>query len=210
MDIWSAVDFHGLQGVSLSYHGLLHGLQGNLCSGTWSTSSLSFCADLGVCRAAPLTLCHSSLWMKLHRFGVFSAFLTTLSQRHYHRCWWAQPCPAVGPFWSQVALALSVMEEASGSFSQKPPLYPPSTKTLPHRSNTGAQNWTQRSEVWTHRCWVEGKDQLPQSVFSTLCSAGEDFCDKIQASFFDENLYGWRFINSGWNLWCMGTCMSGV
>jgi len=50
VDICSAVDLHGLQGDSLPYRGLLHGLQGNLCSGTWHTSSPSFFTDLGICR----------------------------------------------------------------------------------------------------------------------------------------------------------------
>ena len=39
-------------GSSLSQHGLHKGLQGNLCFGTWSTSSPSFFTDLGVCRVA--------------------------------------------------------------------------------------------------------------------------------------------------------------
>ena len=39
VDICSTVNLHGLQGDSLPHHGLHHGLQGNLCSGAWSTSS---------------------------------------------------------------------------------------------------------------------------------------------------------------------------
>jgi len=39
VEICSTVDLHGLQGQSLPHHGLLHGLQGNLCSSAWSTSS---------------------------------------------------------------------------------------------------------------------------------------------------------------------------
>lgn len=66
---------HGLQGDNLLHHGLLHAcwgltlvgsqalhsqnqynrLQGNLCSGTWSTSSPSFFTDFGVCRIVSLT-----------------------------------------------------------------------------------------------------------------------------------------------------------
>jgi len=46
-------------GDNLLHHGLLHRLQGNLCSGAWSTSSPSF-TDLGVCRAISLTHSHSS------------------------------------------------------------------------------------------------------------------------------------------------------
>ena len=39
VDICSTMDLHGLHGDNLCHHGLHHGLQGNLCSGTWSTSS---------------------------------------------------------------------------------------------------------------------------------------------------------------------------
>jgi len=39
VDLCSTVDLHGLQGHSLPHRGLLHGLQGNVCLGTWSTSS---------------------------------------------------------------------------------------------------------------------------------------------------------------------------
>ncbi|KAK4806640.1 hypothetical protein QYF61_022946 [Mycteria americana] len=45
-DICSTVDIHGLQGDSLLHHGLHHGLQENLCSAAWSTSSPSFFSDL--------------------------------------------------------------------------------------------------------------------------------------------------------------------
>ena len=61
VDICSTVDFHELQGDSLPHHGLHHGLPGNLCSGTWSTSSPSLFTDLGVCRVVSLTYSHSSL-----------------------------------------------------------------------------------------------------------------------------------------------------
>ncbi|KAK4806603.1 hypothetical protein QYF61_013858 [Mycteria americana] len=44
-DICSTVDIHGLQGDSLLHHGLHHGLQENLCSAAWSTSSPSFFND---------------------------------------------------------------------------------------------------------------------------------------------------------------------
>ncbi|KAK4831110.1 LOW QUALITY PROTEIN: hypothetical protein QYF61_015413 [Mycteria americana] len=39
VEICSTVNLYGLQGDSLPCHGLHHGLQGNLCSSTWSTSS---------------------------------------------------------------------------------------------------------------------------------------------------------------------------
>jgi len=60
VDICSTMDLHGLQGHCLPHHGLLHGLQGNLCFGAWSTSFPSF-TDLGVCRVASLAYSHYSL-----------------------------------------------------------------------------------------------------------------------------------------------------
>jgi len=41
VDICSSMVLHGLQGYNLLDHGLLHGLQGNLCSSTWSAASPS-------------------------------------------------------------------------------------------------------------------------------------------------------------------------
>jgi len=67
VDICCTVNLHGLQWDSLPHHGLHHRLQGNLCSGTWSTSSLFF-TDLGVCRVVALTYSHSSLQLQLRRF----------------------------------------------------------------------------------------------------------------------------------------------
>ncbi|KAK4827475.1 hypothetical protein QYF61_018711, partial [Mycteria americana] len=66
VDICSTVDLHGLQGDSLPHHGLHQGLQGNLCSSPWSTSSPSFFTDLGGCRAVALTYSHCSLRLLLH------------------------------------------------------------------------------------------------------------------------------------------------
>ena len=85
VDICSTVELHGLPGDSLPHHGLPHGLQGNLCSGAWSTSSPSFFTDLGVCRAVSLTYSHSSLRLQLLLCSNFSPFLNLLSQRRYHR-----------------------------------------------------------------------------------------------------------------------------
>ena len=64
---------HGLQGDSLSHHGLLHGLQGNLCSGAWSISCPSFFTDLGVCRVVLSHILTPLFWLQLllHR-GFFS------------------------------------------------------------------------------------------------------------------------------------------
>jgi len=61
VEICSTINLHGLQGDSLLCHGLLHGLQGNLCSGAWSTSSPSFLTDLGVYRVVYLTSSHLTL-----------------------------------------------------------------------------------------------------------------------------------------------------
>ncbi|KAK4827032.1 hypothetical protein QYF61_013166 [Mycteria americana] len=52
MDICSTINPHGLQGDSLPHHGLHQGLQGNLCSGAWSTSSPSFFTDSASCKEA--------------------------------------------------------------------------------------------------------------------------------------------------------------
>ena len=82
VDICSTVDLHGLQEDSLPHHGLLHGLQWNLCS--WSTSCPSFFTNLGVCRVVSLTYSHSSLQLQLLLRSNFSPFLHTLSQSRYH------------------------------------------------------------------------------------------------------------------------------
>jgi len=65
----------------------------------------------------------SSCKMPLCR--CFYTFLNGLPQRHYHCHRWARPWPTVGPSWSQLALALLDVGEASSSFSQKPSLQPP-------------------------------------------------------------------------------------
>jgi len=83
--ICSTMDLHGLQGDSPPHHSPHHGLQGNLCSGTWSTSSPSFFTDLGVCTAVSLTSSHSSLPCCFCTVvGFFPHFLNVLSQRCYH------------------------------------------------------------------------------------------------------------------------------
>jgi len=70
---------------SLPHHGFLQGLQGNLCSSAWSTSSPSFFTDLGVCGVVSLTLSHSSLWLQLLMpRGFFFPFLIILSQMCYY------------------------------------------------------------------------------------------------------------------------------
>ena len=74
-------------------------------------------------------------------------FLNLLSQRHYHHRWWAQPRPVAGLSWSRLALAPSDTGEASGSFSQKAPLQPPATKTLPRKPSTVSYAYSRQSSV---------------------------------------------------------------
>jgi len=71
----------GLQGDSLPHHGL-HRLQGNLCSGAWSTSSPSFFTDVGVCRVVSHTYSQFSVWLQLQLHSNFFPFLNLLSERH--------------------------------------------------------------------------------------------------------------------------------
>jgi len=79
MCICSSIDLHEPWGDSLPHHGLLHGLQGNLCSSAWSTSSP--CSSLTLVFAelflTPPSLCKCC-------YAGFFAFLNMLSQRHYH------------------------------------------------------------------------------------------------------------------------------
>ena len=79
MEICFTVDLHGLQGDSLCHHGLLHGLQGNLCTSAWSTSSPSFCTDHGVCRIVLYILTHLS-WCKLLLYRVFCLLMYVITE----------------------------------------------------------------------------------------------------------------------------------
>jgi len=72
--ICSTVDVHGLQADSLPHNGLHHKLQGNLCSGAWSTSSPSFFPDLGVCRVISLTYSHYSVRLHVLPHRIFFPF----------------------------------------------------------------------------------------------------------------------------------------
>ena len=92
LEICSTMGLHGLQGHSLPHHGLHHGLQENLCSSAWSSSSPSFFTELGVCRVVSLTCSHSFLLVAWRQ-------LVASSHTNY-------PCS------------------------------PPAIKTLPHKSNT--------------------------------------------------------------------------
>ena len=115
VDICSTMDLHVLQGDNLHHHGLHHGLQGNLCSGTWSTS---FFTDLGVCTVVSLTYSHSSL-----PAAVAQQVLTLLEYvipEMLPLSLIGSVWPAAAPSWSQLELPLSYMREASDIFSQKP------------------------------------------------------------------------------------------
>ena len=117
--ICSPVGLHGCSD-SLPHHGLLHGLQRNLCSGAWSTSCPSIFTDLGVCRV--VALIYSHFFQLLHLYRFFSPFLTMLPRRCYHHCWWARPWPTVGH---------------SGSFQEllrSHACSPAATKTLPPKT----------------------------------------------------------------------------
>jgi len=78
VDICSGLVLHGLQGDNLLHHGLHHGLQGNLCSGGWSTSSPSILTGLSVCRVVSLTYSHSSLTGGVWHFLPFLKCITEL------------------------------------------------------------------------------------------------------------------------------------
>ena len=107
----------GAAGRVLPHHGVLHRLQGNLCSGAWSTCSPSFFTDLGVCRIISLTYSLFSLPAAVVQFFPLLKFI--LSQTHYHYRWWARPWPAAGQSWSWLAYVLLDMGAAFSSFSQK-------------------------------------------------------------------------------------------
>lgn len=68
---------HGLQSYSLLQHGLLQSLQGDICSGVWSTSSHSF-TNWG----ASFVLFCSPLFSPS---GILP-FLRCVSLRHHHHC----------------------------------------------------------------------------------------------------------------------------
>ncbi|KAM9639019.1 uncharacterized protein ACIBXB_013710 [Morphnus guianensis] len=144
VDICSTMDLPGLQGDSLPHHGLHHhGLQGNLCSGIWSTSSSSssFFTDLGVCRVVSLTCSHFSLRLAfLCVLELFFLLKYVIPE--------ALPLSLIG---SAVAGGRSILEPAGmgslehrGSFqhllTEATPVTPPATKTLPHKPNTIGHN----------------------------------------------------------------------
>ena len=123
----STVVLHGLEGDNLRHHGL----QRNLCSGAWSTSS--FFINLSVFRAVSLTSSHSSLRAAAQHFLPFLKYVITEA---------VPPLlmgSALASDRSILELALSDTGAASGGFSQRPPLQTPATKTLPRKPNTVGQ-----------------------------------------------------------------------
>jgi len=121
-------------GHSLPHQGLLHGLQGNLCPDAWSTSTPSFCTDLGVCRAVSLTSSHFSLLLEKCTYRGFSRFLNDVIPE-------VLPPSLVG---SALASSGSVLELAGfGSIghggscwhllTESTPAAPPLAKTWPRK-----------------------------------------------------------------------------
>lgn len=83
------------------------------CSSTGALpqqKSSSNCSHMGP------TYFHFFLWLQRLWHNNFFPFLNLLSQRLYHCHWWAEPWSS----WNWLALVLSDMGEASGSFLQKP------------------------------------------------------------------------------------------
>lgn len=96
--------------------GAHHGLQGILCSGAWSTSSLTFFIYSQLLLSHILTVLSQALFP-----SSFCPFWNTLSQNHYHHHKQAWSPVACLP-WSQVTLVPSDTGELSDIFSEKPPL----------------------------------------------------------------------------------------
>jgi len=105
------------------------------CRGIWSLEHLipSFFIDLGVCRVVSCTFSHSSLP------AAEQQFLPFLSHRQNQCARRARLWPAAGLSSSRLELALSDTGAAPGVFSQRPPLQPPVTKTLPCKPSTICQ-----------------------------------------------------------------------
>jgi len=130
---------------NLLHHGLLHGLQGNLCSSPQSTSSPSFFSHLAAYRAVSHTfLPHSSL------LGSILPFLTDVSQKCHHSRWLrgsAVPgCGWVGAIWDWLCLAWG----SPGRSSEAPAVpaasaWAPAPYTPNFLSNSLSSQWKQRS-----------------------------------------------------------------
>jgi len=143
VDICCTVVFDGLHGGNMCHHSLYRGLQGNLCSGAWSTSSHSFFADPGVCRAVSLTF-----FLLLSPTAAAQHFLPFL------KCIFTE-APSLSLMGSALASSGSILELAGTGSGQhegnswslltevtpaapRPPL---PTKTLPHKYNTSVHTF---------------------------------------------------------------------
>ena len=119
VDICATIDLHGLQEDSLPHHGLLHGLQGNLCSSAWRTSSFFF-TDLAVCRVVSITYSH--LFLLLQNTQIFFVLLKYLITEALPLLLMGSALASVGSFLEPAAIDPIRHREASSSSSQKPPL----------------------------------------------------------------------------------------
>lgn len=105
-----------------------HGLHGNRFSDAWSTSFPS-CTELGVCRVDSMTYSHSSgsvavLWL------AFLPFLAVLSQRFYDTSLRGSALTRGQSVLEPTGIGSARHGEASGSFLQKPSLWPPPYQNL--------------------------------------------------------------------------------
>lgn len=105
-------------------------LQGNFFSDTWSTPCPSFCT---VCRAVSHILSLLPLAAVVRQLFPFLECVIRGTTTFPDELSLGGP---EGQSWSQLVLASLDVGEASRSFSQKPPLWSPSTKTLPDKGNT--------------------------------------------------------------------------
>lgn len=121
--IWVALAWVPSHGIQSFWNRLLHCVFPEWlwvrlpCSSSWATGgsqlwqlTTSYPAffNPSTFRAAPLTYSHSShLWLQLLLHSNAFLFLNTLSKRHCHHPWWAQPWPLACLSWSWLTLALS-------------------------------------------------------------------------------------------------------
>ncbi|XP_063187185.1 uncharacterized protein LOC134513912 [Chroicocephalus ridibundus] len=121
VDFCSATNLQDLQGDSLPHHALHHMLQGNLCSGTWSTSPCSFFTDFDVCRVVSLTYSHSSL-SSCFSTAVLFLFLKYVIPEVLATSLIGSALASGGSILKLASFGSVRHGGASSSFSQKPPL----------------------------------------------------------------------------------------
>lgn len=157
----------------LFHCGLLHGLQGNVCLSTWSTSTPSF-YPLGVCRAVSLTFSFTH-----HPQAVFCLSLNMSWQRCHHLGWGVQLCPVLGPL-EPTGTGCVQHGTAPGLLSERPPLQPPllpkpnlatytQYKSIPKtwlRQGLGVQGW---AETGLLILWMRGGSRAGWSGSVRLC-----------------------------------------